>query len=48
LPITAGGHIETAEPKLWDISSGLVGFLIISFIACFGYYKFIKEETGVN
>jgi hypothetical protein len=48
LPITAGGNIETAEPKPWDISSGLAGFIIISFIAYFGYYKFIREEIEVN
>jgi hypothetical protein len=48
LAITAGGTIETAEPTPLDISSGLAGFIIISFIADFGYNKFIKEEKGVN
>lgn len=44
LAIPAGGKIETAGPKLWDIISGLVGFIIVSYIAYFGYDKFIREE----
>ena len=47
LATTAGENIETAEPKPWHISR-LVGFIIISSIAYFGYYKFVIEEIEMN
>jgi len=39
LPIT---QVETVRPQDWDLGFGWVEFIVVSALAAFGYWKYIR------